>query len=77
MKEIKELDQVVLSRDLPEHGLCPGDIGTVVLVHRGGKGYEVEFIALDGETVAVTTLMADEVRPIRSREMAHARPLNV
>jgi hypothetical protein len=53
LKGIKELDQVVLARDLPEYGLCAGDIGMVVLVHRGGKGYEVEFVALDGETIAV------------------------
>jgi len=33
-------------------------------VHEGGVGYEVEFIALDGETLAVTTLDADRVRPI-------------
>lgn len=75
MKGIKELDQVVLCRDLPEHGLCAGDIGTVVLVHRRGEGYEVEFIALDGETIAVTTLMADEVRPIGSKEIARVRSM--
>lgn len=77
MKAIKELDEVILTRDLPEYGLCAGDIGTLVLVHRGGEGYEVEFMTLDGETKAVTALMADEVRPIGSREMAHARALNV
>ena len=76
MKAIQELDQVVLCRDLPEYGLCAGDIGTVVLIHRGGEGYEVEFITLDGETIAVATLLADEVRPIASKEMAHVRPLN-
>lgn len=77
MKAIKELGEVILTRDLPEYGLCAGDIGTLVLVHRGGEGYEVEFMTLDGETKAVTALMADEVRPIGSREMAHARALNV
>ena len=77
MKMIRELDQVVLSHDRPELGLCAGDIGTVVLVHRGGEGYEVEFITLDGETIAVTTLMADEVRPIGSKEVAHVRSLSV
>ena len=77
MKTIKELDSVILTRDLTEHGLRTGDIGTVVFVHRDGEGYEVEFITLNGETVAVTTLMADEVRPVGSREMAHARPLHV
>ena len=31
---INELDDVILTSDLPEHGLSAGDIGTVVLVHR-------------------------------------------
>jgi hypothetical protein len=72
---IKELDQVVLKTDLPEHGLQQGDIGTVVLVHQGGAGYEVEFVALDGETVAVVSLAASQVRPIASREIAHVRSI--
>ena len=29
----KELDRVVLTVDLPEHGLVRGDVGTVVLLH--------------------------------------------
>ena len=53
-----------------------GDIGTVVLIHQGGKGYEVEFVTLDGETVAVVSLFAAQVRPIGSREIAHARMIN-
>ena len=72
---IKELDDVVLVCDLPEYGLNAGDIGTVVLVHRGDRGYEVEFIALDGETIAVATLLASQVRPVQAREIAHAREL--
>jgi len=36
---IQELDNVVLTTDLPEYGLERGDIGTVVLLHRGGEGY--------------------------------------
>lgn len=70
---IHELDSVILTSDLPEHGLCAGDVGTVVLVHRGGEGYEVEFVALDGETVAVVSLFASQVRPIGQREITHAR----
>ncbi|MCI0441290.1 MAG: DUF4926 domain-containing protein [Chloroflexi bacterium] len=77
MKTIKELDEVVLVKDLPEYGLRAGDIGTVVLVHRREKGYEVEFVALDGETIAAITLMANEVRPIGSNEIAHARAISV
>jgi hypothetical protein len=70
---IQELDSVVLTTDLPEYGLELGDIGTVVLVHRGSEGYEVEFVTLDGETVAVVSLLASQVRPIGRREVAHAR----
>ena len=72
---INELDEVVLTCDLPEHGLAAGDIGTVVLVHDEGKGYEVEFMTLDGDTVAVTTLRAEQVRPVQHDEIAHARSI--
>jgi len=72
---IAELDDVILERDLPRHGLTRGDIGTVVLVHDGGQGYEVEFTALDGETIAVVTLPAGDVRGVGHGEIAHARGL--
>ena len=71
----KELDDVILACDLPEHDLSAGDIGTVVLVHRGGAVYEVEFTSLDGDTPAVVTLMADQVRPVRSSAIVHVREL--
>lgn len=38
---IHELDDLILTCDLPEHGLSAGDIGTAVPVHRGAAGYEV------------------------------------
>ena len=72
---IKEHERLVLNSDLRQEGLQAGDVGTVVHVHRGGEAYEVEFVALDGETVAVVTLLASQVRPIASREITHARPL--
>ena len=74
---IKELDRVVLTVDLPEHGLVTGDIGTVVLIHRGGIGFEVEFLTLDGKTLAVTSLPVSQVRSISSKEIAHARTLKL
>jgi Domain of unknown function (DUF4926) len=67
---LQETELAVLTVDLPEYGLKAGDVGTVVLVH-GRKGYEVEFVTLDGETVAVSSLQAAQVRPISSREVAH------
>jgi hypothetical protein len=71
---IKELDTVVLTDKLPEHGLQPGDIGTVVLAHDLG-GYEVEFMTLDGETIAVVSLGPQQVRPVGRGEIAQARPV--
>jgi uncharacterized protein DUF4926 len=70
---VNELDNVVLTTDLPEHGLVNGDIATVVMVHEAGQGFEVEFVTLDGETIAVVSLLASQVRPIAQREIAHAR----
>ncbi|MCC7308657.1 MAG: DUF4926 domain-containing protein [Acidobacteria bacterium] len=73
---IKELDQIVLTDDIPEYGLKAGDIGTVVLKHRA-KGYEVEFVALDGESLAVLSVLAHQVRPIGHREIARVRPVEL
>jgi hypothetical protein len=72
---MKELERVVLKTDLPEQGLQAGDIGTIVLVHRNGIGYEVEFTALNGESVATISVFAEQVRPFARFEIAHARPL--
>jgi Domain of unknown function (DUF4926) len=69
----KELDLAVLTRDLPEKGLKAGDVGTVVLEHAEGRGFEVEFMTLAGETVAVVTVSADAVRPVAKDEIAHVR----
>jgi hypothetical protein len=69
----KELDPVVLTGSLPEHGSRAGDVGWVVMVHAEGRGYEVEFAALAGETVAVATVPARAVRPVAAKEIAHAR----
>ncbi len=73
---IQELDTIVLTSDLPEFGLRSGDLGTVVLVHKHGA-YEVEFLTLDGETVAVISLTPEQVRPVGQREIAHARLVTV
>jgi hypothetical protein len=72
---ISVLDRVVLQKPLPADGLEAGDIGTVVLVHDGGTAFEVEFVTLGGDTLAVATLMADDVRPVDPNEIAHARPI--
>jgi hypothetical protein len=62
-----------LLAQVPEGGLEPGDVGTVVHVYADGQAYEVEFVALDGHTKAVATLEASQVRPVTRRDMTHAR----
>lgn len=59
---------MALLEDLPTHGLVAGDVGTVVFVHREGQGYEVEFMDADGRTLAVETLHAPQVAPVRGRQ---------
>lgn len=70
---IRELDLVVLRESLPDQGLKAGNVGTVVLVHQRGKAFEVEFINSNGDTVAVATLDASQVRLARKDEIAHTR----
>ena len=72
---IKELDTVVLSRDIPEHGLKQGDIGAVVHIYRGREAFEVEFITGQGDTVAVVTLETWDIRLMQDREILHVRKL--
>jgi hypothetical protein len=72
---IKEHDCVVLTTNVPDEGLEAGDVGTVVQIHKAGEGYEVEFMTLTGETVAIVTLLASQVRPLTRRDLAHAREL--
>ena len=72
---IKEHDCVVLTANVPDEGLEAGDVGTVVHIHEGGEGYEVEFMTLTGETVAIVTLLAGQVRPLTCRDLAHTREL--
>ena len=72
---IKEHERVVLKAAVPAEKLEAGDVGTVVHVYRDGRAYEVEFTTLDGETAAVVTVEAEQVRPVGKREITHAREL--
>ena len=72
---IKEHDTVVLTEDVPNEGLTAGDVGTVVHVHNNGEGYEVEFMTLTGQTIAVASLASEQVRPVGRRDIVHVREL--
>jgi hypothetical protein len=57
---------VILTRDVPEHALRAGDVGTVVERHTvpgvAEEGYSVEFFDMTGNTVGVVTLPATALR---------------
>ena len=72
---ICEHDRVVLTTPVSAAGLEAGDVGTVVHIHQDGIGYEVEFMTLAGQTVAIATLLASQIRPIAKRDIAHVREL--
>ena len=75
-RAIAELDLVALKRDVAEHGLRKGDIGTVVHQYEDGRAVAVEMMTGDGTTVAVLTLPLSDVRPLGSRDILHAREID-
>lgn len=65
--------RVVLASPLPALGLEPGDVGVVVHVHAQAAAYEVEFMSLDGRTIGVQTLRADQLRAVSASAVPHER----
>lgn len=72
MNKFDLLELVALKRDLPEHGLRAGDVGTVVEVY-DAEGLEVEFIEATGDTRALLTLSTADVRKVKAGEMLATR----
>ena len=61
MKNIKLLDVVALTVDLPEHNLWQGQVGTVVEVLAHGNAFEVEFSDSNGYTYNSLGLRPDQI----------------
>ena len=72
---IREHERVVLTVPVSDHGLEPGDVGVVVHVYPRQEAYELEFVTLAGQTAAIVTASADQIRPIGEHEIPHAREL--
>ncbi len=68
----RELDAVVLERDLPAHGLRRGDLGAVVEVYEP-DGVEVEFVTASGKTQALVTLNVSDIRPVGDGDLVSLR----
>jgi hypothetical protein len=71
----KALETVVLTRDLPEHGLRAGDLGTVVELY-APDGLEVEFVTASGGTEAVVTVAASDVRAVSANDLVSVRTVD-
>jgi hypothetical protein len=71
--------RVALKADLPEHGLCCGDVATVVELHSGRPnqepGYSLEVFNAVGDTIAVVTVRESQIGPLTSNQLLHVRPL--
>ena len=70
--QFKPLDTVVLVRDLPQHGLRAGDLGSIVEVY-GAGGVEVEFVRASGQTKALVTLEPKDVRSLGADDILSVR----
>lgn len=73
---IRELDTVVLERDLPEYGLRRGDLGAVVHMY-GDQAVDVEFVRLSGQTQAVVQLLLSDIRPVQDADLPAVRTAEV
>ncbi len=71
--DYRELDTVVLDRDLPESGLRRGDLGAIVSLY-DSDGIEVEFVTASGKTEALVSLKTSDVRPVASTDLVSVRP---
>ena len=68
----RELDIVVLQKDLPADGLKRGDLGTVVEIYEP-DAVEVEFVAASGKTEALVTLNVADIRPVGEDDLVSVR----
>lgn len=69
---------VILTVDFPAHGLCAGDVGTVIERHvipDKEIGYSVEFFDMTGRTVAVVCLPGSQLRAPTTADRPSARHL--
>ena len=70
---MQELELVALTQDLPEHELKIGDIGMILHIYSDHNGYEVEFVTLSGELIAIVSVYPAQIRQLKQNEIASAR----
>lgn len=73
----EEHDRLVLTADISDAGLKIGDVGTMVHVCPQRRAFEVEFLALDGSTAVVSTILPSQTRRVTPTDITHARALGM
>ena len=63
MLNFKLNDVVALTKDLPEHNLLKGQVGTIVEIHKNDL-FEVEFSDDLGKTYALLALKGTQLIPL-------------
>ena len=74
----KEHEQIVLTDYVKGHDnedLSPGDVGCIVHIHTSAAAYIVEFMSLEGETVAIATVLPSQARALKRADITHARTM--
>jgi hypothetical protein len=75
--------RVALTREIPEHNLCKGDVAVVVeylpgtSASGGEEGYALEVFNAVGETIAVVMVPVSAVKPLTEHEILQVRPLSL
>ena len=76
----KEHEQIVLTAEVLGDGgeaLKPGDVGTLIHIHPDEEAAVVEFLSLDGGTVALATVLPSQMRPVTGADLTHARTVTM
>jgi len=70
-EQVRQLEVVALTEDLPARGLSRGQVGTVVEALSDGV-YEVEFSDHEGRTYATLALRKDQLMVLRYKPVQAA-----
>jgi len=81
--KIELYQRVALTREIPEHNLCKGDVAVVVEhlpgtpASGGEDGYALEVFNAVGETIAVVMVPVSAVKPLTEHEILQVRTLSM
>ena len=81
--KIELYQRVALTRELPEHHLCKGDVAVMVEslpgtpASGGEDGYALEVFNAVGETIAVVMVPVSAVKPLTENEILQVRALSM